>query len=98
MELSSSKIKKFFIFQEIELSGSNIKKFLTFSQKKPFSYILGNRTFCILGNGTPPPPSPPQKKLIIQETELSYISGGFSNAQKTEISYISPKKVMNKFF
>ena len=92
MELSSSKIKKFFIFQEIELSGSNIKKFLTFSQKKPFTYILGNRTFCILGNGNPP------KKLIIQETELSYISRGFSKAQKTKISYISPKKVMNNFF
>ena len=51
MKLSSSKIKKFLIFEEMELPGSNIKKFFIFSQKKAFlifremtlSYILGNR-------------------------------------------------------
>ena len=41
MELSSSKIKKFLIFQEMELSGSDIKKFPIFPQKKAFLY-LGN--------------------------------------------------------
>ena len=49
MELSSSKIKKFLIFQKMELSGSNTEKFLIFSQKKSFlklremelSYISG---------------------------------------------------------
>ena len=39
-----------------------------------------------------------KKFLIFQETELSHISGGTSKASKTKISYISPKKVMNKFF
>ena len=44
MELSSSKIKKFLIFQEMELSSSKIKKILIFSQKY-FSWISGNETF-----------------------------------------------------
>ena len=39
MELSSSKIKKFLIFQEMELSGSDIKKFPIFPQKKAFLYL-----------------------------------------------------------
>ena len=50
MELSSSKIKKFFIFQEMDLSSSNI------SQKKPFlifreielSYISGSSFLLLL--------------------------------------------------
>ena len=62
-KISSSKIKNFLIFQEMELFGSNIKKFLIFSQKKVFlifrevelSYILGNR-------------KPLKKFLIIWET------------------------------
>ena len=44
MELSSSKIKKFFIFWEMELSGSKIEKVLIFSQKKLFLYF-GKRSF-----------------------------------------------------
>ena len=51
MELSSSKIIKCLIFQEMELSSSNIKKFLLFSGKEAFlifqetelSYISGSR-------------------------------------------------------
>ena len=34
MELSSSKIKKFLIFQEMELCSPNTEKILMFSQKK----------------------------------------------------------------
>ena len=34
MELYSSKIKKFVIFQEMKLSTPKIKKVITFSQKK----------------------------------------------------------------
>ena len=49
----------------------------------------------ILGNGTPPP-SPPN--IFFQETKLSYISGRTSKSPKTKISFISPEKVMNKFF
>ena len=39
MGSSSSKVKKFLIFQEIELSSPNIKRFLIFSQKKAFLYV-----------------------------------------------------------
>ena len=53
MELSTSKIKKFLIFQEMELSGSNIKKFLIFSQKKAFLIFQEMELFYILGNGNP---------------------------------------------
>ena len=53
MELSSSKIKKLLIFQEMELSSSNIKKFLTFSQKKAFSIFREMELSYILGNGNP---------------------------------------------
>ena len=64
MELPSSKIKKFLIFQGMGLSNSSIKKFLIFSQKKDFlifrdmvlSYILGKenpeKVFYISGKGT----------------------------------------------
>ena len=51
LELSSSKIKKFFIFQEIGLSSSSIKKFLIFSQKKAFLIFRDMELFYILGNG-----------------------------------------------
>ena len=66
MELSSSKIKNFLIFQE--LSSSNIKKFLIFSQKKAF-LIFPEMELYILRNGNP------EKNLYISGTELSYISG-----------------------
>ena len=77
MELSSSKIKKFLIFQEMELSSSNIKKSLIFSQKKAFlifremklSYILGNRN--------------PEKILYISENNFP----GSKN-EKTHSLYI----------
>ena len=39
MELSSSKIKKFLIFQEIELFSPEINKVLIFSQKTFFLYF-----------------------------------------------------------
>ena len=38
-------LKKVYIFQEMELSSPKIKKVLLFSQKKSFSYILGDGTF-----------------------------------------------------
>ena len=88
MELSRSKIKKFFIFtfwfehQEISYIFS----------KETFLLYFGKWNFLHFRKRKPP------KILIIQETELSNISGGFSKAQKTKISYISPKKVMNNFF
>ena len=62
----------------MEIFSSNIRKVLTFYQKEIFSYISGK------GN--------PEKMFIFQEKILSYISGGPSKAQKTKISYISPKK------
>ena len=61
MGSSSSKIKKFFIFQEMELSGPNIKKFLIFSQKKAFPIFRKMELFYVLGNGNP--------------EEIPYISG-----------------------
>ena len=56
MELSSSKIKNFLIFQEMKLSGSNInniKKFLMFSQKKAFLIFWEMKLSYSLGNGNP---------------------------------------------
>ena len=50
MELSSSKIKKLLIFQEMELSGYNIKKFFIFSQKKAFLIFLEMELFYVSGN------------------------------------------------
>ena len=44
MERSSSKIKKFLIFQEMDLSSSNIKKFLIF-QETERSYIFSEKSF-----------------------------------------------------
>ena len=43
MELSSSKIKKFCIFQEMELFNHNIEVLIFY--QKSFSYILGIGTF-----------------------------------------------------
>ena len=80
----------------MELSNSNIKNllifqetespqnFLIFSQKKAFLVFWETET--------------PKKLFIFQETQLSYISGGTSKPPKTKVSYISPKKVMNKCF
>ena len=53
MTLSSYKIKKFLIFQEMKLSGSNIKKFLIFSQKKAFLIFLEMELCYILGDENP---------------------------------------------
>ena len=61
-----------------------IKKLLTFSQKKAFLIFWKTEN--------------PKKLFISQETDFSYISGGTSKALKTKVSYISPKKVINKFF
>ena len=60
MELSSSKIKNFLIFQEMKLSGSNIKNFLIFSQKKA----------CLIFRKT----ETTKKSFIFHETKISYIS------------------------
>ena len=54
MELSSSKIKKFLIFQEMELSSSSIKKFIIFSQKKTLLIFREMELFYISENGNPP--------------------------------------------
>ena len=62
----------------MEIFSFNIRKVLIFRQNELFSYISGK------GN--------PEKMFIFQEKRLSYISGGPSKAQKTKISYISPKK------
>ena len=59
MELSSSKIRKFFIFQEMKFLSSKIKKFLA----SYFSYILGLENFLSSKN----------KKA--NSEEISYISG-----------------------
>ena len=53
MELSSSNIEKFLIFQEMELSGFNIKKFFIFFQKKAFLIFQEMELSCILGSGNP---------------------------------------------
>ena len=53
MEFSSSKIKKFLIFQEIELSSSNIKECFIFSQKKAFLISQEMKLSYIFGNGNP---------------------------------------------
>ena len=53
MELSSSNIKKFLIFQEMELSGSNIKKFFIFFQKKAFLIFQEMELSYTLGSGNP---------------------------------------------
>ena len=68
MELSSPKIKKFLIFQEMELSSSNIKKFLIFSQKKFFLYFGKWNLFVFQEMETL------KKFLTFQEIELYYIS------------------------
>ena len=54
MELPSSNIKKFVIFQKMKLSSSNIKKFLRFSQKKAFLIFREIEIFYISENGNPP--------------------------------------------
>ena len=51
MELCSSKIKKFLIFEEMEHSSSNIKNYLIFSQKKAFIIFLEMERFYISGYG-----------------------------------------------
>ena len=51
----------FHAFREMELSGTNITKFLIFSEKKAFFIFLETES--------------PKKLLLLQETELSYISG-----------------------
>ena len=39
-----------------------------------------------------------KKLFTFQEMELSYVSGETSKAPKTEIYYISSKKIMNEIF
>ena len=53
MELSSSEIKIFLIFQEMELSGYNIEKFLIFSQKEAILIFREMELFYISGNRNP---------------------------------------------
>ena len=53
MELSSSKIKKFVIFREIELFGSDIKKVIIFSQKQAFLIFREMKLSYISGIGNP---------------------------------------------
>ena len=68
MELSSSKIKKFLIFQEMEFSDSNIKKFLIFYQKKAF-LIFQETELSYISGGTSKAP----------KTKISYISKKVNN-------------------
>ena len=51
MELSSSKIKKCLIFQEMELSSPNTERILMFSQKKAFLILQKMERSYISGNG-----------------------------------------------
>ena len=51
MELSSSKIKKCLIFQEMELSSPNTEKILMFSQKTAFLILQKMERSYISGNG-----------------------------------------------
>ena len=75
----------------MELSNSDIKKFLIFKESEtPQKFLLFSqkKAFLIFQE---------TKKILIFQ-ELSCISGGTSKAPETKTSYISPKKVMNKFF
>ena len=65
MELSSSKIKKFLIFQEVELSSPNTEKILMFSQKKAFLILQKWNVLIFQETETP------KKFLIFQERKLS---------------------------
>ena len=77
MELSSSKIKKFLLFQEMELSGSNIKKFLILSQKKTFLIFWEMELSYILGNGNPPKNSLYFRKKKTRKTSLYFRKRNF---------------------
>ena len=95
---SSKKFLYFLIFQKVELSRSNIKNFLIFQQT---SYISGSnfpsfknektlseKVSHISGNRT----------FYPQAQKPSYILGGTSKAPKTEMFYISQKKLLIIFF
>ena len=75
MELSSSKIKKFLIFQEIARNGSNIKIFLYFFKRKLFLYFkkwnfsIFQETSCISGSNFP---SPKSKKYPLLKSFLYF--------------------------
>ena len=68
MELSSSNIKKFLIFQEMELSSSNIKKILIFPEMDLSSLYL---SYISGGNF----PSLKKKKKKKHSEKVSYILG-----------------------
>ena len=81
----SLKTKKIHFEIQIHLYFRKIKleKTCFISSKENCSYILGKEI--------------PKNLFIFQERELSYISRRTSKALKTKMSYISPKKAINKF-
>ena len=113
MVRSSSKIKKFLVFQEMELSGSNIKRFLIFSQKKAFLIFREMKLFIFQETKTRKSSlyfrkgnfvafqktKIPKKCFIFQETELSYISGKrkLSNIFSGK-GYSEPWHIQNIYF
>ena len=111
MERSSSKIKKFLLFQEIKLSSSKIKKFLIFLELELSGLIffyISEGNFSSSKNFKKPTP---KIFFIFREMELSsfklkklLFSGGNlqnpKNKQKVRsegTSYISTKKVLLTF-
>ena len=94
MELSSSKIKKFLIFQEMELPNSNTKKIIIFSQNKAVLIFQETET--------------PKKNslyfskcsfLIFQETEtLKNVPSSKNKKTLSEKASPSFKEVFSSFF
>ena len=91
MELSSSNIRKFLVFREMELfcvlGNGNLEKIPYIFSKESFSYISGNRNppkiIYISGNGNP------KKILIFQEAEI------FLQLKIQKFSYSFPYKEAN---
>ena len=53
----------------MEVSSSNIKKIFIFSQKKAFSYISGNETLHLSAQAQRIKKSTPRKFVLLEETE-----------------------------
>ena len=99
MELSSPKIKRVLIFLKMELSYILGRNFPSPKNKKTHSEFFFFFFFFSLHFGKWNFLAPNLKSYyIFSKRGFSYISGGTFKAPKTKISYISQKKVMNKFF
>ena len=104
MELSTSKIEKNFVFQEMELFSSKIKKFLIFPEmvlsSLIFFYISGRKFPCPKNKKNAPGNfflffSKKKKTLIFREMKLIYVFLSFLSYNSGNRTFLARKRKQN---